>query len=248
MPRKPKAPLRELPAIPKELIDQFVKGPMTAEAVQDAAMAFKKALIERALGAELGHHLAIQPVPSAWQRQPISATARVLRRADRGRAAAPGHPARSGWQLRSDLDPQTRAALHGFDDKIIAMYARGMTVREIQAFWSSSTARGFARVHQLGDRLVMEEITAWQAVRSRSCTRWCSSMPCGQDARGRRVRNKAVYLALGVLPDDARHPWPMDRNHEGAKFWMKVFNDLKTRGTQDILIAVTDGLKAWSPR
>ncbi|MDW3689369.1 transposase, partial [Cupriavidus sp. CV2] len=48
---------RDLPTIPKELIDQFVKGPMTAEAVQDAAMAFKKALIERAMGAELGHHL-----------------------------------------------------------------------------------------------------------------------------------------------------------------------------------------------
>jgi hypothetical protein len=47
----------ELPAIPKELIDQFVKGPMSAEAIQDASMAFKKALIERALGAELGHHL-----------------------------------------------------------------------------------------------------------------------------------------------------------------------------------------------
>ena len=57
MARKPKTPPRELPTIPQELVDQFVKGPMTAEAVQDAAMAFKKALIERALGAEIGHHL-----------------------------------------------------------------------------------------------------------------------------------------------------------------------------------------------
>ncbi|RDK04916.1 IS256 family transposase, partial [Cupriavidus lacunae] len=51
MPRKPKATPLDLPSIPKELIDQLVKGPMTAEAVQDAAMAFKKALIERAMGA-----------------------------------------------------------------------------------------------------------------------------------------------------------------------------------------------------
>ncbi|MGF6705621.1 transposase-like protein [Pseudomonas frederiksbergensis] len=51
-----KAP-RDLPSIPKELIDQFVSGPMNAEAIKYASMAFKKALIERALGAELGHHL-----------------------------------------------------------------------------------------------------------------------------------------------------------------------------------------------
>ena len=58
------------------------------------------------------------------------------------------------------------------------------------------------------------------------------------------VRSKAVYLALGVLPDGSpRHPGDLDREHRGAKFWMKVFNDLKTRGVQDILIAVTDGLK-----
>ncbi|MEM5279362.1 IS256 family transposase, partial [Cupriavidus taiwanensis] len=60
MPRKTKtsqAADRELPSIPEDLIAHFVKGPMTAEAVQDASMAFKKALIERALGAELGHHL-----------------------------------------------------------------------------------------------------------------------------------------------------------------------------------------------
>ncbi|KHK48546.1 transposase, partial [Ralstonia sp. A12] len=64
MPRKTKtsiAAARELPAIPEELIAHFVKGPMSAEAVQEASMAFKKALIERALGAELGHHLGYPP-------------------------------------------------------------------------------------------------------------------------------------------------------------------------------------------
>ncbi|MPW11734.1 IS256 family transposase, partial [Paraburkholderia sp. CNPSo 3155] len=76
MPSKPKAgsaPPPELPAIPEELIDQFVKGPMTAEAVQAASMAFKKALIERALGAELKHHLCY---PSGGQRPPESTNQR----------------------------------------------------------------------------------------------------------------------------------------------------------------------------
>ena len=58
------------------------------------------------------------------------------------------------------------------------------------------------------------------------------------------VRNKAIYLALGVLPDGTRDVLGLwIENTEGAKFWMKVFNDLKTRGVADILIAVTDGLK-----
>jgi transposase-like protein len=58
------------------------------------------------------------------------------------------------------------------------------------------------------------------------------------------VRNKAIYLALGVLPDGTREVLGLwIENTEGAKFWLKVFNDLKTRGVTDILIAVTDGLK-----
>lgn len=58
------------------------------------------------------------------------------------------------------------------------------------------------------------------------------------------VRNKAVYLALGVLPDGSRDILGLwIENTEGAKFWLKVFNELKTRGVEDILIAVTDGLK-----
>ncbi len=58
------------------------------------------------------------------------------------------------------------------------------------------------------------------------------------------VRNKAIYLALGILPDGTRDVLGLwIENTEGAKFWMKVFNDLKVRGVEDILIAVTDGLK-----
>ncbi len=83
MPRKTKtsqAADRELPTIPEDLIAHFVKGPMTAEAVQDASMAFKKALIERALGAELGHHLATRLALSAQPARPTSAMARAPRR------------------------------------------------------------------------------------------------------------------------------------------------------------------------
>ena len=92
---------------------------------------------------------------------------------------------------------------------------------------------------------VMAEVTAWQAGRSSRCTRSCSSTRCGsRSATTAAVRNKAVYLALGVQADGQRDVLGLwIEQTEGAKFWLKVFNDLKTRGCQDILIAVVDGLK-----
>jgi len=80
MATKKKPPLRELPSIPADLVDQFVKGPMTAEAVQDLSMAFKKALIERALGAEPGHHLGYPQAEIAPSKPLTSATAEAARR------------------------------------------------------------------------------------------------------------------------------------------------------------------------
>ena len=78
MPRKPKpateAPM-DLPSIPKELIDQLVKGPMTAAEVQAASAAFKKALIERAMGAEIGHHLGYRRALCGPKMRPTNAMA-----------------------------------------------------------------------------------------------------------------------------------------------------------------------------
>lgn len=74
-----KKPAVALPRIPKDLIDQFVSGPMTAEAVDAASVAFKKALIERALGAELSHHLGYPPGGSRPERSATTATASATR-------------------------------------------------------------------------------------------------------------------------------------------------------------------------
>jgi putative transposase len=104
-----------LPKIPKELLDQFVSGPKTGEAVNAASMAFKKALIERALGAELGHHLgysngAGKPEAVSNQRNGTSGKAVLNRR----RPAAHRRAARPGCELRAAAHPQARAALHWF--------------------------------------------------------------------------------------------------------------------------------------
>ena len=119
-----------LPKIPKELLDQFVSGPMTGEAVNAASMAFKKALIERALGAELGHHLgystgAAKPEAVSNQRNGTSGKT-VLTEDGPLRIDVPRDRDASFEPL---LIPKHERRFTGFDDKIIAMYARGMTVR-----------------------------------------------------------------------------------------------------------------------
>src|SRR3546814_10724430 len=135
MSRKTKSDTTGQPAIPTELIDYFVKGPMTAEAVEDASAAFKKALIERAMGAELSHHLGYWPgtarpvQASDWRNGKSAKT--VLTGDGPVRLAIPRDRDGSFEPL---LIPKHERRFTGFDDKIIAMYARGMTVREIQGF------------------------------------------------------------------------------------------------------------------
>jgi len=230
-----------LPKIPKELIEQFVKGPMTAESVNAASMAFKKALIERALGAELGHHLGQADEPGN-HRNGVSAKTVVT---DEGPVRIDVPRDRQG-SFEPLLIAKHERRFTGFDDKIIAMYARGMTMREIQAFLEEQYGVDVSPelISTVTDA-VMSEVAAWQArpLEPMYPVVFFDALrvKIREDAV---VRNKAIYLALGVLPDGNRDILGLwIENTEGAKFWMKVFNDLKTRGVGDILIAVTDGLK-----
>jgi putative transposase len=241
------AAAQALPTIPKELIDQFVNGPMSAEAVNAASMAFKKALIERALGAELTHHLGYAPgadKPEDASNHRNGATAKTVLTEDGPlRIEVPRDRAGSFEPL---LIPKHERRFTGFDDKIVAMYARGMTVREIQGFLAEQYATEVSPdfISSVTDA-VMSEVTAWQArpLEPMYPVVFFDALrvKIREDAV---VRNKAIYLALGVQPDGTRDILGLwIENTEGAKFWMKVFNDLKTRGVNDILIAVTDGLK-----
>ena len=241
------AQARVLPKIPPELLDRLVKGPMTAEAVEDASQAFKKALIERALGAEMSHHLGY---PAG---------------ADKPEAATNHRNGKSGKTVFTDDGPlridiprdreggfepkligKHERRFTGFDDKIIAMYARGMTVREIQGFlaemYGTEVTPEF--ISSITDA-VLAEVTAWQArpLEPMYPVVFFDALRVKIREEG-VVRNKAIYLALGIRPDGSREILGLwIENTEGAKFWMKVFNDMKARGCHDILIAVTDGLK-----
>jgi putative transposase len=250
MPRKTKTATADqaaLPSIPAELLEQLIPGPVTPGQLEDVFQRFKKAFIERALGAEMSQHLGYaqgqaKPEGAANHRNGNSAKTVLT---DTGALAIEVPRDRAG-SFEPQLIGKHERRFTGFDDKIIAMYARGMTVREIQGFLAQMYSVDVSPelISNVTDA-VMAEVTAWQArpLETMYPVVFFDALrvKIREDAV---VRSKAVYLALGILPDGSKDILGLwIENTEGAKFWMKVFNDLKTRGVHDILIAVTDGLK-----
>ena len=224
--------LAKLPSIPKELVSLFLTGPMTGEAINEAGVAFKKALIEASLNAELSHHLGYQPDadrPEPATNHRNGSTAKTVLTND-GKLRIETPRDRDG-SFEPLLVPKHARRFTGFDDKIVALYARGLTVREIQGYlvetYGTEVSPDFISTVTDG---VLAEVTAWQSrplepvypVVFFDALR----VKIREDAV---VRNKAVYLALGVRRDGSREILGIwIENTEGAKFWMKVFNDLKT--------------------
>src|SRR5437762_13423165 len=150
---------------------------------------------------------------------------------------------------QASFDPQLIAKYQrrfpGFDDKIVSMYARGMSTREIVGH-----LRDLYGIDVSPDLIsavtdaVLEEVTAWQA-RPLEATYpliFFDALRVKIRDEG-LVRNKAVHIALGVRADGTKEIlglW-LEQN-EGAKFWLRVMNELKNRGVEDVLIAVVDGL------
>ena len=250
MPRKSKAAgaaKPDTPQIPQELLEQLIPGPVTPAEFEEIFQRFKKAFMERALGAEMTQHLGYRAGEAKPQgsRNHRNGKGSKTVLTDSGEVTIEVPRDRHGT-FEPQLIGKHERRFTGFDDKIIAMYARGMSVREIQKFLAEMYAVEVSPdlISRVTDAVV-EEVTAWQSrplepvypVVFFDALR----VKIREDAV---VRNKAVYLALAVLPDGTRDILGLwIENTEGAKFWMKVFNDLKTRGVEDILIAVTDGLK-----
>jgi len=143
------------------------------------------------------------------------------------------------------LLPKHARRFTAFDDNIVALYARGLTVREIQAYLAEiyGTEVSPQLISTVTDG-VLAEVTTWQTrpLEAVYAVVFFDALRV-KIREDNVVRNKAVYLALGVRRDGTREILGLwIETTEGAKFWMKVFNDLHTRGVLDILIAVTDGL------
>ena len=234
-------------AIDKELLDQLLDGrdPQELFARDGLIDELKKALSERMLAAELDNHLESEAEAGVANRRNGSSKKTMLTGTSKVTLDIPRD--RSGT-----FDPKLIARYQrrfpDFDTKIISMYARGMTVREIRGHLEELYGIDVSPdlISTITDA-VLETVTEWQGRPLDDCYPLVFFDAIRVKVRDEGfVRNKAVYIALGILPDGTKEILGIwIEQTEGAKFWMRVMNELKNRGVADILIAVVDGLKGF---
>lgn len=235
-----------------QLLDELLKGYKKPEDILGETGLLKQltqAVVERALDAELTHHLGYAKHDPA------------------GRGTGNARNGKSGKTLKTEqgplpisvprdragtfeplLVPKGETRFRGFDDKIISMYARGMTTREIQEHLREiyGVEVSPTLISQVTDA-VLDEMKAW---RERPLDAiypivYLDALMVKVRDNGHIV-NKAVYLALGVRRDGTKEVMGLWLGEsEGAKFWLSVVTQLKNRGVEDIFIACVDGLKGF---
>jgi putative transposase len=226
-------------------MDQLLSGTEASTAFDRGGLLdqLKKALAERALNAEMDHHLAGEG-GAANSRNGHGRKSVVT---DSGRIALEVPRDRQG-----SFDPLLIAKYQrrfpGFDDKIISMYARGMSTREIAGhlldlYGIEVSADLISTVTDA----VLDEIATWQARPLEPIYPLVFFDALRVKIRDEGlVRNKAVHIALGVRADGTKEILGLWlEQHEGAKFWLRVMNELRNRGVEDVLLAVVDGLKGF---
>ena len=236
---------REGRRIRDELLDELLAGDDPAEVFRSGRLvdALKKAVAERALDAEMDAHLEHESASGNHRKR-----AQPQAGADRRGCDGAGGAAGPRGALRAAVGGEVLPAPAGFDDKVLSMYARGMTTREIRAhveelYGVSVSAELISKVTDA----VLEEVGEWQSrpLEEVYAIVYFDAVRVKVRDEG-LVRNKAVYLAIGVTCAGRKEILGLWIEHtEGAKFWLSVMNELKARGVGDVLIAVVDGLKGF---
>ena len=238
--------------LPQDLIDGLLANYKKPEDLIGEGGLLKqltKALVERALQAEMAEHLGHgkhEPVENATGNTRNGKSKKTLK-GEFGELPIEVPRDRHG-SFEPQLVPKHQTRWSGFDDKILSLYARGMTVREIQAHLTEmyGTDVSPTLISSVTDA-VIEEVKAWQA-RPLDALYPIVYLDCihvkARDSGA--VRVKAVYLALGInLAGEKELLGIWIAQTEGAKFWLQVVTELKNRGVQDIFIACVDGLKGF---
>lgn len=238
--------------IKPELLDELLSGVSTPDDLLGGDGLFrqlKKALMERALGGELTHHLGYAKGDPAGRGSGNSRNGHSSKTVltEEGELDL-SIPCDRAGTFEPQLVPKGVTRLDGFDDKVISLYARGLTVREIQGHLKElyGTEVSPDLISRVTDA-VLDEVKEWQSRPLDACYPIVFFDALRVKIRDEGlVRNKAVYVALALDAEGHKHVLGLWIEHsEGAKFWLKVMNDLKTRGLGDILIAVVDGLKGF---
>jgi putative transposase len=238
--------------IKTEVIDELLAGcdsPSELLAENGLFKQLKKQLLERLLNAELSQHLGYEKGESAGRGTGNSRNGSYAKTVLSEEGAVDlAIPRDRNGTFEPQIVPKGTRHLDGFDNRIVSLYARGMSVREIQGHLREMY--GIEVSPDLISRAteaVLEELREWQ---NRPLERvypvvFLDALRVKVRDEG-FVRNKAIYVALGITAAGEKEVLGLwVEQTEGAKFWLKVLNDLKTRGVEDILIAVVDGLKGF---
>ena len=241
-----------MPPIRPELLDELLKDYQKPEDLlgdDGLLQQLTKALVERALDGELTHHLGYEKHDSAGDNSGNSrngTTPKTLR-GKRGQVQL-DVPRDRDSSFEPQLVKKGQTRFDGLDEKIISLYARGMTQREIQGHLEEiyGVEISPSLVSTVTDA-VLDEVRQWQArpLDAVYPVLYLDAIQVKVKSQG-RVQNKAIYLAFGVNLQGLKEVlgmWASD--NEGAKFWMQVVTELKNRGVSDIFIACVDGLKGF---
>jgi len=235
-----------------ELIDELIKdydGPGSFWGESGLFAQLKKQVIERALDVEMDNHLGYSKHDPRGNNSGNSRNGRgkktVVIDSEEVDLAPPRD--RNG-DFEPQLIPKRQKYFEGFNDKIIAMYARGMSVRDMQSclleMYGVDVSEGLI---SQATEAIMDEVKAWQ---NRVLDEVypivfldCIVVKSREDGK---VSNRSIYLALGVNMDGHKEILGIwIAKTEGAKFWLNVITELQNRGVKDIFIACVDGLKGF---
>jgi putative transposase len=238
--------------ITPELLDELLKDYKSPDDMfgdDGLLQQLTKAVVERALQGELTHHLGYEKHDPAGKNTGNSRNGKSPKtiKGKRGQLQT-DVPRDRNSEFEPQLIKKGQTRVDGFDDKIISMYARGMTCREIKAHLEEIYGVEVSPdlISTVTDS-VIDEVRAWQ---SRPLgpvypILYLDALQVKVKAEG-RVSNKAIYLAIGLNLSGLKEVLGMRASeNEGAKFWLQIITELKARGVKDIFIACVDGLKGF---
>ncbi len=234
-----------------KLIDEMIAGKTPEEIVGEGGLleALTKRVYERALEGEMTHHLGYPPKAPEGRNSGNSRNGKTTKTVKTGAEDVNlAIPRDRNGQFEPQLVKKHQRRLPGFDDKVLALYARGLSTRDIQGHLEEmyGSAVSPALISAVTDA-VLEEVTAWQnrPLEPVYPIVYLDAIHLKMRHSG-QIKNQAVYLALGINREGGKELlglWVGE--HEGAKFWLNVLTQLKNRGVQDILIACVDGLSGF---
>jgi putative transposase len=235
-----------------ELLDELLRGVKTQEDLAGPDGLLKqitKALVERMLAGELTHHLG-------YEKHAVAGHGSGNARNGKSRKTLKGESGEMEIGVPRDrngtFDPQVvrkhQTRWDGLDQQIIALYARGMTVRDIQAqlqeMYGVEVSPGL--ISEVTDE-VLDEVKTWQnrPLENMYPVMFLDALMVKMRHEG-RVDNRAVYVSIGINEEGQKEVLGLwSSANEGAKFWLGVMTELKNRGMRDVYIVCTDGLKGF---